>query len=54
MVGQVDLILADILQIQMFRADLEKPRQTGDVMQITSLRLGRQIAQLHVFDHSFS
>jgi hypothetical protein len=38
----------------MFRADLEKSRQAGDVMQITSLGFRRQIAQLHVFDHSFS
>jgi len=52
--GKVDLILADILQVQMFRADLEKLRQTGDVMQIASLRFWRQIAQLHVFDHAFS
>ena len=53
-VGQVDLVLADVFQVQMFRAGLIELRQTGDVMQIASLCLGRQIAQLHVFDHAFS
>ena len=53
-VGQVDLILADVFQVQMFRAGLIELGQTGDVMQIGSLGLGRQIAQLHVFDHAFS
>jgi hypothetical protein len=38
----------------MFRAGLIKLGQSGDVVQIGSLRLRREIAQLHIFDHAFS
>jgi hypothetical protein len=53
-VGEVDLVLADVLQVQVLRAGLKKAGQSSDVMQIVSLRLGRKVAQLHVFDHAFS
>jgi len=48
------LILAEIFQVQMFRAGLIELGQAGNVMQIASLGFGRQIAQLHVFNHAFS
>jgi hypothetical protein len=53
-VGQRHALPQGIFQVQMFRAGLIELGQTGDVVQIGSLCLGRQIAQLHVFDHAFS
>ena len=38
----------------MFRAGPIELGQTGDVMPVGSLRLRREIAQLHIFGHAFS
>jgi hypothetical protein len=38
------LELPEIFQVQVFRAGLVELGQTGDVMQVGSLRLGREIA----------
>jgi hypothetical protein len=48
------LELPEIFQVQMFRAGLIESGQTGDVMQVGSLGLRREIAQLHIFGHAFA
>lgn len=53
-VSEIDLILAQILQVQVFRTDLEELGQAGDVVQVSPLRLGREMAQLHIFGHAFT
>ena len=54
LIDQVELVFANFFQAQMFGAGLIESCQTGDVMQVGSLRFAAEIAQLHVFDHALT
>ena len=54
LVEQVEFVLANGLQVQVFRAGFVEFREFGDVMEVTSLCGGREATQLHIFDKPLS
>ena len=54
LVKEVKLVLSDGLQIEQFGALAEVLGETRHVVNIVSLGFGREVAQLHVFEHAFS
>jgi hypothetical protein len=52
LLDQVELVLADRLQIELVGAAVEIQGEVRDIMDIASLGSGREIAQLHVFDET--
>ena len=52
LVQQMQLIFADVFEIEMLRAGLIKLRQSFNVVDVVALRLRREVAQLHVFRHA--
>ena len=53
-VEQVELILADCLNVEVFGTGAEVPGETGDQRDIVLLGAGCEIAQLHIFDHALT
>jgi len=53
-VEEVELILADGLDIEKLGADAEVLGETGDETDIVFLGAGCQVAQLHIFDHALT
>jgi hypothetical protein len=52
--AQVELILADGLQVQTLGAEVEVFGELGDIMDIAALGGGREVADAHVFDHALA
>ncbi len=53
-VEEVELILADGLDIEKLGADAEVLGETGDETDIVFLGAGCQVAELHIFDHALT
>ena len=54
LVGQVNLVVADLLGTQLFRGFFEMACEQGDLLQIRGLRVQGEIPHLHVFRHALS
>jgi hypothetical protein len=54
LVGQVNLVVADMLGTQLFQGFFEMTREQGDLLQIRGLRVQGGIPHLHVFRHALS
>jgi hypothetical protein len=54
LVGQVNLVVADLLGAQLFRGFVEMACEQGDLLQIRGLRVQGEIPHLHVFRHALS
>jgi hypothetical protein len=54
LVGQVNLVVADMLGAQLFRGFFEMACEQGDLLQIRGLRIQGEIPHLHVFHHALS
>ena len=54
LVGQVNLVVADMLGTQQFRGFFEMACEQGDLLQIRGLRIQGEIPHLHVFRHALS
>ena len=52
LVEQMQLVGADIFEIEKFGAELIKFRQSFNVVDVVALRLRREVAELHVFRHA--
>ena len=54
LLGQMKLILADGLQVQLPRAAVEMFGELGDIMDVAALGRGREVADAHIFDHALT
>ena len=54
LVQEIEFVLENGLQVQVFRAGVVEFCEIGDVMELTSLCGGREATQLHVFDKPLS
>jgi len=52
--AQMELILADGLQVQLFGAAVEVFGELGDIMDVAALGGGREVAKAHIVDHALT
>ena len=52
LLGQIHLIGANVFEAEMFGAGLAMPGKPGYIMDVTSLRVRREVPDKHVFDHA--
>src|SRR5665213_523291 len=52
LVQQMQLVFADVFEIELLRAGLIKLRQSFNVVKVVALRFRREVAELHVFQHA--
>lgn len=54
LLAQIELVLTDRFEVELGGVAVEILGEMGDIMDVAALRLGREVAQLHVFDHALT
>jgi hypothetical protein len=50
--GEIELVVADVVQTQTFGAGVEVEGEVGYIMDVAPLRASREVPEPHVFDHA--
>jgi hypothetical protein len=52
LLGQIQLVIANVVQTEMFGAGVEVESEVGYIMNVAPLRITGEVPKSHVFDHA--